>query len=237
MAETQKIKIVVFDLGRTLMEYKGMKLSWISYYKNSFDYVNEKLSLGLSDKQIEESIAILTDYNPRIKPREKEIAPETIFADVTAKWNTDVPVKQIVDTFFESLKLEPLFYDDSIPSLKVLRERGYKIAALTDVATAMPDELHKSYVAPLLPFFDLYVSSLSCGYKKPNPKGLNDIAAHFGAEPDAMIMVGDDLRDVEVARRFGCASVLIERTGEHRELGQTYTISNLDGLLQILARQ
>ncbi|MBP5603511.1 MAG: HAD family hydrolase [Treponema sp.] len=236
----QKIKAVVFDLGGTLMEYKGMHLSWICYYKDSFDYVNKKLALRLSMAQIETSIEIFKNYNPRIKPREKDIAPETIFADITAEWNTDVPLKKIIDTFFESLHLEPLIYDDSIPCLKLLRKKGYKIAALTDVATGMPDELHKNYVSPLLPCFDLYVSSLSCGYKKPNPKGIKDIAEFFGTEPEEMLMVGDDRRDVEVARRFGCKSVLIRRDGSARDstadtdFNQDYTIYNLKGLLALL---
>ena len=240
MAETQKIKIIVFDLGGTLMEYKGMHLSWICYYKDSFDYVNKKLALRLSMAQIETSIEIFKNYNPRIKPREKDIAPETIFADITAEWNTDVPLKKIIDTFFESLHLEPLIYDDSIPCLKLLRKKGYKIAALTDVATGMPDELHKNYVSPLLPCFDLYVSSLSCGYKKPNPKGIKDIAEFFDTEPEEMLMVGDDRRDVEVARRFGCKSVLIKRESfaqNHEgncEFGQDYTVTNLEELLNLL---
>ena len=54
--------------------------------------------------------------------------------------------------------------------------------------------------------FDLYVSSLSCGYKKPNVKGLKDIADFFNATPDEMLMTGDDLRDVKVAKNFGCQS-------------------------------
>ena len=243
----QKIKVIVFDLGCTLMEYKGMHLSWVSYYKDSFEYVNKKLALGLSEEQINASIEIYKNYNPRIKPREAEIAPEKIFADVTSGWNTDVPLKTIIDTFFESLKLEPIIYGDSIPALKQLRGKGVKIAALTDVATGMPDELHKNYVAPLLPYFDLYVSSLSCGFKKPNPKGLADIATFFQAEPEEMLMVGDDRRDVEVARRFGCRSVLIRRAGSAStfaedgtnkdaafpEYGQNYSVRNLEEFLNL----
>ena len=229
------------------MEYKGMHLSWVSYYKDSFDYVNRKFSLGLSEKQIDASIEIYKNYNPRIKPREAEIQPETIFADIISGWNTDVPVKKIIDAFFESLKLEPVIYEDSIPALKQLREKGFKIAVLTDVATGMPDEFHKNYVSPLLPYFDLYVSSLSCGFKKPNIKGLADIAAFFNAEPEEMLMVGDDLRDVEVARRFGCKSVLIRREGSAStsvedgtdgtaafpDYGQNYSVRNLEEFMNL----
>ena len=121
-----------------------------------------------------------------------------------------------------------------------MKEAGFKIAALTDVASGMPDQLHKDYVSPLLPYFDLYVSSLSCGFKKPNAKGLKDIAEYFKATPKEMIMTGDDLRDVQAAKNFGCQSVLINRNesglhgGESRDYGQTYTIRSLDELVALL---
>ncbi|MCR4939541.1 MAG: HAD hydrolase-like protein [Treponemataceae bacterium] len=231
------INLAVFDLGGTLMEYQGLHLSWISNYKKCFDYVNEKLGLGLTEAQIEKSIQILTDYNPRVKPREADIEPEIIFKDVTAGWMLpdSIPVAKIIDIFFEALELNPLIYEDSIPCLKALRERGIKIAVLTDVATGMPDQLHKNYNGPLLPYFDMYVSSLSCGFKKPNPKGLYDIAAFFHAEAENMLMIGDDKRDVLVAQRFGCKSVLIERPASDlheagRDYGQDFTITSLSEL-------
>ena len=53
----------------------------------------------------------------------------------------------------------------------------------------------------LLPYFDLYVWSLSCGYKKPNPKGLKDISEHFGIAPDNMVMIGDTSRDDNIEKQ------------------------------------
>ncbi len=235
------IKLAVFDLGGTLMEYQGLHLSWISNYKKCFDYVNENLGLGLSEEQIEKSIQILSDFNPRVKPREEEIEPEIVFEKVTTDWKLpdslpdSITVAKIIDLFFQALELKPLIYKDSIPCLKALRERGIKIAVLTDVATGMPDQLHKNYNAPLLPYFDLYVSSLSCGFKKPNTKGLCDIAEHFKMPSENMLMIGDDKRDILVAQRFGCKSVLIERPSSDlheigRDYGQDFTISDLNEL-------
>ena len=229
MAKLDNIKLFVFDLGGTLMEYKGMHLSWTGYYKSAFEYVNSQLELGLSDQQIADSIQIFCDYNPVVKTREKEIDPEIIFGDIIKGWNTTIPVTKIIDVFFESLKLEPVIYDDSIPTLEALKKAGFKIAAMTDVATGMPDLMHKNYVTPLLPYFDLYVSSLSCGYKKPNPKGLCDIV------PENMVMIGDTNRDVNAAKNIGCHSILINRKDEPaQELGQDFTITNTLEILDLI---
>lgn len=37
------IKSAVFDIGGTLMEYKGMPCVWVDYYENGFLHVCEKL--------------------------------------------------------------------------------------------------------------------------------------------------------------------------------------------------
>ena len=87
--------------------------------------------------------------------------------------------------------------------------------------------MHKNYVTPLLPYFDLYVSSLSCGYKKPNPKGLRDISEHFGIAPENMVMIGDTSRDVNAAKNIGCHSILINRSGRlSQDYGQEFTVTN-----------
>ena len=131
------------------------------------------------------------------------------------------------------MKLTPLIYPETIPVLKKLRSAGWKIATLTDVATGMPDELHKSYFPELMPYFDMYVSSQSCGFRKPNPEGVHQIAAHFGADEKQFIFVGDEPKDIKTAQNVCCRSVLIDRKGRGLEVGQDYTITTLDGLLPI----
>ena len=227
MAE-MKYKVVVFDLGETLMEYKGMHLSWDGYYQPAFEYVNQKLGLNLPNQQIQTSVQILKNYNPRIKMREKEIPAQKIFTDAVSAWNYDaasISLETIIHTFFESLKFEPVIYEDSIPALKKIRAANLKTAIMTDVASAMPDSLHKAYVEPLLPYFDLYVSSVTCGWRKPNPKGLSDIAAFFNSTPAQMIMIGDNQRDIQAAKNFGCTSVLMFRQNTPTPaLGQNFTV-------------
>lgn len=42
-------KVLVFDLGGTLMEYKGMPDSWIDYYKQGFETINSYYHCGVSE--------------------------------------------------------------------------------------------------------------------------------------------------------------------------------------------
>lgn len=231
------IKAVVFDIGGTLMEYKNMPNVWIDYYKTGFEFVRDKLMIDINEDDISESVEVLKSYNPKIKYREEDIAPEIIFADSCAHWKCDFKLFEVIDVFYCSMGLDPYIYPETIPVLEDLKERGYIIATLTDVATGMPDELHKSYFPELMPYFDMYVSSQSCGYRKPNPKGLYDISERFGISPGEMIFIGDEQKDITVTKRFGCRSVLIDRKGRREQFGQDFTVTGLDEFLSIIKRE
>lgn len=80
-------KVIVFDLGGTLMEYEGMPHSWISYYKECFNSVNNQYDLNLTEDEIALSVEILKEYNPRYRPREIEYSSEFLFQKATKHWN------------------------------------------------------------------------------------------------------------------------------------------------------
>lgn len=223
------IKVAAFDIGGTLMEYKGMPGVWIDYYEQGFRAIRDRMLPELKDSDISAAVNILRGYNPTIKYREADYGFDVIFSEIVQKWKIGgVDTKKLAYCFFESFGLCACTYPETTDVLKKLREKGILIATLTDVATAMPDELHKSYFPELMPYFDLYVSSTSCGYRKPNIKGLTDIANHFGVKPYEMVFIGDEKKDVTVALNFGCLSVYIDRYKNGNNFGQNKTVSNLN---------
>lgn len=231
---TAMIKAAVFDVGRTLMEYVDMPNSWKDYYPAAIRNVRDSLGLDVNDKELDRALEIFTSYSPRVNYREVDYTPEHIFADVISEWRCKPELSKVISAFFDSMKLKARIYPEAKRALEDLRRRGVKTAALTDVATGMPDELHKSYFSELLPDLDMYVSSVSCGFRKPNPRGLEIISQKFGTAPDEMIMIGDEPKDIETAKRFGCHSVLIDRNGEGAQYGQDYTVANIEQLRQLI---
>lgn len=229
-----RFKCAVFDLGGTLMEYRDMPYVWFDYYEKAFAELNKNLSLGLSQAELSRSLDILKNYNPGINYREIDYPPEKIFADVTAHWHTDIPLSDIINGFFDAMHLSALIYPESEEVLKKLHRQGIKIGTYTNVVSGMPDEMHKSYFKELLPLFDIYVSSASCGFRKPNPRGLEIIAKHFDLAPKEILFIGDEKKDPETARRFGCSSVLVNRSSETREFGQDYTVNDLRRILELI---
>lgn len=215
------------------MAYKGMPLSWISYYKDCFTTVNDTFSLHLDNAEIEQSVKVLKEYNPRYHPREIEYSSEFLFKEATAHWNTMVPIDEIISVFFSGMKLSAEIYCDTMPVLNQLKENGYTVAALTNLPSSMPDSLFKSDIPQILEIIDLYVSSEICGYRKPNKAGLEYIANYYNIDSKDLIFVGDEKLDIDTARNSGCTSILICRDHEYQNYNQDHTIESLQDLFSI----
>lgn len=229
------MKVIVFDLGGTLMEYEGMPNSWVDFYEPAFYLVNRNLNLNLSKEEIKQACSILTSFNPRISHREIEYSPEMIFSKATSHWNKNLDMNIIIDEFFKSIELKVNIFKNTLSCINELRERGYLIAILTDLPTAMPDEFIKKDITEILESIDLYVSSEICGYRKPNKFGLEYIAGYFKVEMEDVLFIGDESKDIITAINANCKSVLINRKGRNCDFGQNFTITDLSELHDLLA--
>lgn len=214
----KKIKIIVFDLGGTLMEYQGMPLNWSEYYEKGFRRIAEQFSVAVTAEQLDQSSAVMRSWNPSIRPREEEEDPRLIFEQALAGWDCPIPVEKAIETFFDGLELRAEIYPDVPPALRQLRAAGWTIAALTDLPTAMPDELFKRHIQKLLPYFDCYVSSQSCGFRRQIRQGCTGSPKNIMSPTCELVFVGDEDKDELTARNAGCYFISISRSSykEHR---------------------
>lgn len=212
-------KIYVFDLGGTLMEYtssllqnnKGMPFNWSDFYVGGFSLINQRFNLGLSKTQIDQAVEILKSHNPRICGRQNEILAADLFRMATKNWNVELDIPKAIEVFFENMKLTPVIYNYSIPLLQKLKSEGNIVCCLTDLPSGMPDSIFKPSITELLPYFDLYVSSEVCGFRKPNKAGLEFIANHFNVPVTDLIFIGDEQKDIDCAKNAGCEFVHISK--------------------------
>ena len=75
-----------------------------------------------------------------------------------------------------------VIYDYSFELLEKYKSDEYYIACLTDLPSGMPDYIFRKPLVKLIYKLDLYVSSQSCGYRKPNKFGLQYIADYFNTD-------------------------------------------------------
>lgn len=223
------MKIVVFDLGGTLMQYVGMPHSWVDFYEQGLEAIIKKYGCNVSEEEIEQTLQILKDFNPRVNYREVEYKAEQIFAKALEHWNLEVPFAECMEVFWSGLNLTAEIYPETVEVLQALKEEGYAIATLTDLPSAMPDEVFRKDMEELLGYFDLYISSEIAGYRKPNMKGLQMIAEHFGVPVTELTFVGDEEKDRQAAKNADCRFVHIKRTAKTAD-----GISDLYELLDLL---
>jgi HAD superfamily hydrolase (TIGR01662 family) len=100
-----------------------------------------------------------------------------------------------------------LLYDDSIPTLRRLREAGLKLGLVTNSARDL-----EAFVVHHGLDVDAGVVSRDHGFSKPAASIFHAILELLEVAPGEAAMVGDSLRDdVEGARAIGMRGVLVDR--------------------------
>jgi len=123
-------------------------------------------------------------------------------------------------------------YPDTVPTLKWLKEEGYKLG----VVTSGPEyQRLKLELAGLSEYFDVVVTRDDDNTIKPEPRIFLTALEELGVEPDDTAMVGDSLKqDIYGAKNLGMVAVWINRTGENGHHLPDYEIRTLHELKKIL---
>jgi putative hydrolase of the HAD superfamily len=104
--------------------------------------------------------------------------------------------------------------DDAIPTLEMLRERGYRLGMISNTS----DDKNVQQLVDrwkLRPYFEIIITSAGCGIRKPDERIFRLALDHFDVPPEATAMVGDTLEaDILGANQIGIRSIWITRRVE-----------------------
>jgi len=128
----------------------------------------------------------------------------------------------------ESLPEWPVF-PDVRPALEQARERGWRLAALTN---SDRDLIEASIHAIGVPF-DLAIVASEIGSYKPMDAHWLAFAREVGSTPDAHV-AQSHFHDIVPALRLGIPTVWINRLGEVRDPAPTAQLPTLEGLADTL---
>ncbi len=109
--------------------------------------------------------------------------------------------------FMRLLELPP--HDDAAAALSLLRDAGYRLAALTNSAPAVVQA--QLAHAGLAPSFDAVLSVDAVRRYKPAPEPYRMAAGHFDMTPADMWMIAAHDWDILGAMVTGCGGVYIDR--------------------------
>ena len=126
-------------------------------------------------------------------------------------------------------------YEGVATGLAALRERGLRLACLTNKPTA--------FALPLLAakgldgYFEQVFGGDAFERKKPDPLPLRKTCEALGTLPARTLMVGDSSNDAKAARAAGCPVVLVSYGYNHGEPVRNDEADNIvDSLLELSAQ-
>jgi HAD superfamily hydrolase (TIGR01549 family) len=104
-------------------------------------------------------------------------------------------------------------YDDAIPTLELLRERGLKIGLVSNGARDLDE-----FVVDHRLDVDAAVGSRGHGWTKPHPSIFRAVLGRLEVEPGQAAMVGDSPEDdIDGARALGMRAFLLDREDVYPE--------------------
>jgi putative hydrolase of the HAD superfamily len=107
-------------------------------------------------------------------------------------------------------------YEDAIPVLKQLKEKGIKLGLISNVAKDVDDLFTRM---GLLQYLDFTITSFEVGHDKPDPEIFLAALQKVGLQPEEAIYVGDQYElDIVGARNVGMKAVLIDRADMFPEI-------------------
>ncbi len=119
-------------------------------------------------------------------------------------------------------------FPDVLPTLSALRDRGFRVASVTNRGYSGPDFRAEMRQLGLEELFEAVIISCDVGYMKPHPRIYQVALERLGVEAAECLMVGDNLRaDVEGPKTLGMMAVWrrppavnepVEATADEREV-------------------
>lgn len=140
-------------------------------------------------------------------------------------------VQRLFDVFSDSSSYK--LYDDSLPTLLDLQERGYRLGLISNFEGWLEKLLIELEVGHL---FDTTVISAVEGIEKPDPAIYELALERSGAEPQRSAMIGDSpANDVEPSAKVGMVPVLLDRSGAYPDVDGCPRVTSLEDLPGLLA--
>lgn len=224
------INTVCFDIGHTLVSYNN-PLNWSALYRPAL--LN---AAPLTEEMLDIAEEVLKKYNTRINYREKEYPADVIFGEIYENCGRpEIDISAVKRGFFAFFRTSCALYPDAKDTLARLKALGMKIGVLTDVAYGMDDFIALDDIAELREYVDVAFTSVNVGFRKPNPTGFRKLLEALDSRPEEAIYIGDEEKDIRGANTVGMTSVLINRTGTHKNLSQDHEIESLAEIIAIAA--
>jgi HAD superfamily hydrolase (TIGR01509 family) len=230
------VAAVLFDLGNTLAAYYRRE-EFGPILERSIDKVLAELAQR-EVRTVDRRTALTRAAAANRERADFRFAPllERLVAIFELAPDTAEAVGQrLCATFLQPILATGRVYDDALPTLTALRQRGYATAIVSNTPWGSPPELWRAELGRLglAASVDTVVFCGDVGWRKPSPRVFEHVASRLGIACAQCMFVGDEPEwDVAGSSAVGMRPVLIDRDGRHSQhMGE-----RIRGLDELLAR-
>ena len=230
----EDIKIIIFDLDNTLIDFDACESYALEY---AFNLMNVPINLELINdfSKIDRKLWNTGSYNS-VKVSSDKI-PLKRFEILFSKHNIiNVDVSKVNDLFMEGFSKAIYPYEESESILEYLTNKGYVITVATN--GLMKLQYPRIVNSSLGKYITQIVASEEVSYNKPNPSIFNKILEDNNFLPKQAIVIGDSLsNDIQGAINAKVKSIWFNSKMEKTisdEILPDYIISTLLELRDIL---
>ena len=135
-------------------------------------------------------------------------------------------------------------FDDTLPSLQTLRQRGYRLGVITNLRADLDQLVRRAGLAHILefcvnpPMVPPPPGAQPGGVEKPHPPIFREALRRAAVAPGEVLHIGDQIRsDVGGARNMGMQAALLDRGNWHQPIPGCPKIAGLDELPALLESQ
>jgi FMN phosphatase YigB (HAD superfamily) len=149
-------------------------------------------------------------------------------------WRLNVKVdKETLDIIVKLLERSPYqLYPDAAEAVIMAKQNGFKTAIVTTIA----DFQFKKAIEPIEKFLDFVITGYKVKCDKSNPKGYRKVLEILKVETNEAIMIGDNvLLDVELPKKLGIKTILLDRKRENIKCPQAdFIVNDLKEAIEII---
>lgn len=229
-------KVILFDLGNTLIQY---------YERGEFPEILKQAIDGVYAFLNSQNLCSVTtqEFWQMVKKEDyeaKDYSVRTLEGRLSRIFGLDNLSEEILMSMCRCF-MKPIFdiakiYDDTIPILKMLKAYGYKIGVISNTAWGSPAVLWKEELKRfgIDKYIDVDVYCRDIGWRKPSERIFGFALKKLGVTPEQCLFIGDDPRwDIAGPKAVGIEAILIDRKNAHQN-SDFVRISNLNELSLII---
>jgi len=229
-------KAVFFDLYYTLIRYDPSR-------EELLKQLLEGYGMEASLEAIRQGLSVADDFFYREqsrlplsrRPAEERITIYIQHQEITLKEAGIHTSKQLTSELLgkmRQLDLKLALYDDVIPALTELKERGLILGSISNVDKDISPVFEELGIYKLL---QIVVTSLETGFGKPEPEIFQEALRRAKVAAPEAIFIGDQYQiDVVGANRAGMKGVLLDRNNGFKEIVDCPRIQSLSEIVSLL---